>query len=148
MRSADRLRRWTAPFFTAQFLRFLFVGATAAGLHWLARFWLDAFMSFSLAVILAYGVGIAVAFTLNAVFVFPGSDRPVARQMRDFVLINVGFFPVVWAASLALRWAFTRLGVLDIADDLAHAVAIAIPVFGTFLLYKFVAFAKGATHNP
>jgi len=129
-------------FFTSQFLKFLIVGATAAILHWIARFILDLWMSFSLAVALAYGVGMIVAFILNAIYVFPNSDKPRASQARDFIFVNLAFFPVVWAISVFVEKTLRGLGLITYAGDIAHALAIPIPMLATFLIYKFFAFKE------
>ena len=97
-------------------------------------------MGFSLAVIFAYGVGILVAFSLNAIYVFPDSDRPRHRQMRDFVLVNLAFFPVVWALSLGLKEVLLVIGWTFFTEAFAHGFAISVPMFATFLIYKFLIF--------
>ena len=58
-------------FVSKQFLGFLAVGGLAALLHWLARLLLSVWLPFSWAVIIAYAIGMAVAFLLNSIFVFP-----------------------------------------------------------------------------
>jgi putative flippase GtrA len=130
-------------FLTRQFGLFVAVGATAAVLHWLARYGLSHWLPFWLAVVLAYGVGMAVAFALNRAYVFPGSPRPLERQVRDFVLINLAFFPVVWAVSMGLAvYVLPWLGVPRWREEIAHAIAIGIPVVATFLLHKFITFKE------
>lgn len=127
-------------FVSVQFLLFMLVGATAATLHWLARYVISIWLSFPLAVALAYFVGIAVAFGLNRKYVFPSSSRPVQKQARDFMVVNLIFFPVVWSASIFIRRFLNEIGVVLYADGIAHGLAITIPVFMTFLIYKFIAF--------
>lgn len=127
-------------FFTKQFLGFLVVGGLAAFLHWVSRIILSNWLSFSWAVLAAYLVGMAVAFILNTFFVFPNSDKPRYRQARDFVLVNVSFLPVVWAASLAIDHWFRELGIIHYTQALAHGIAVAIPTLATFLIYKYFAF--------
>lgn len=127
-------------FFTRQFLGFVAVGGTAALLHWLARIALSHWLPFALAVALAYAVGMLVAFLLNSFFVFQRSTRPRALQARDFVLINLASFPVVWLASIGLERGLRMLGMIDYTEALAHAVAISLPMLATFLIYKFHAF--------
>jgi len=129
-------------FISVQFLLFLFVGATAATLNWLARYVISIWLAFPLAVALAYFVGIAVAFVLNRRYVFPSSPRPVKNQVRDFVMVNLMFFPVVWGASILIRRFLLGIGVVLYVDGIAHALAIAIPMFMTFLIYKFIAFGS------
>ena len=130
-------------FFTKQFLVFLAVGSVAALLHWSARLLLNVWMPFAIAVIVAYGVGITVGFMLNSVFVFPNSEKPKRQQMRDFVLVNLTFFPVVWLASLKINDYLKSLGMTGYSEELAHALAIPLPVVATFLIYKFFAFKEG-----
>lgn len=127
-------------FLSWQFIGFVIAGLVAALLHWLARLFLSQWISFPVAVFLAYGVGMLVAFILNSILVFPNSAEPVPTQARRFVLINLAFLPVVWGASLLFVAALNHLGVENFVEEIAHAFAIAIPVFATFLLYKFYAF--------
>lgn len=129
-----------AHFFTRQFLGFVAVGGTAALLNWLARIVLSQWLSFTLAVALAYMVGMLVAFLLNSFFVFPNSTRPRARQARDFVVINLISFLVVWLVSIELERALRAMGMVRYTEELAHAVAISLPMFVNFLIYKFYAF--------
>lgn len=127
-------------FFTRQFLGYLAVGGVAALLHWLARVAVSLWLPFTWAVVAAYAVGMAVAFALNSLYVFNRSDKARHKQARDFVIVNLSFFPVVWLASLWLNDFLLRLGMLGHTEELAHAVAVAIPMVATFLIYKFFAF--------
>jgi len=127
-------------FLTKQFLGFLAVGGVAAFLHWLSRIMLSNWLSFSWAVTIAYAVGILVAFTLNSFLVFPRSEKPRNKQARDFVLVNLSFFPVVWLASIAISHALQALGMVRYTQALAHGIAVAIPMVATFLIYKFFTF--------
>lgn len=129
-------------FLSRQFAGFLAVGGFAALLHWLARIGLSTLLPYSWAVALAYAVGMSVAFALNSYYVFPQSDKPVAKQARDFLAINLAFFPVVWVTAMGLNALLPRLGVVQFAEEVAHALAISLPVLATFLLYKFYAFRE------
>lgn len=127
-------------FFTPQFVVFLGVGSTAALLNWLSRIFISIWLPYSLAVILAYAFGMTCAFILNRIYVFPKSNRPVKKQMRDFALTNFAFMPVVWLASILLVDLIPHIFVTPYTEEIAHAIAIAIPMFATFLIYKFIAF--------
>lgn len=129
-------------FLSRQFLGFVAVGGTAALLHWLARIVLSLWLPFSMAVVLAYGVGMLVAFALNSFFVFQRSTRPRALQARDFVIVNLLSFPVVWFASLRIDSGLRSLGMTHYSEALAHGIAIALPMLATFLIYKFHAFKE------
>jgi putative flippase GtrA len=127
-------------FFTKQFLGFLAVGGLAAFLHWASRILLSNWLSFSWAVVVAYCVGIIVAFFLNSYFIFPKSIKPKASQARDFIFTNICFFPVVWAAALLFNYVLQSLGFVKYTEAIAHAIAVGLPMFATFLIYKFFAF--------
>ena len=127
-------------FFSAQFLKFLFVGVTAAFANWIARYGFSVIWPFPVAVALAYIVGMAVAYSLNRAAVFPTSNRPVLKQSMEFALINVLFFPVVWSASLLLNEILGYLRIVRFSEGAAHALALSIPMMLTFLIYKFRTF--------
>lgn len=127
-------------FFSTQFLKFVLVGVTAALANWTSRYGMSHWLSFPVAVALAYLVGMSVAYALNRVFVFPGSNRPIARQASEFVLVNLSFLPIVWLSALSFRWALSYLGLRIFLDGIAHALALAVPMLATFLIYKFKTF--------
>ena len=129
-------------FFTKQFLGFLAVGGVAALLNWLARLFLSVWLPFSWAVIIAYVIGMFVAFLLNSIFVFPKSEKARHAQARDFVLVNLSFFPLVWLASVQVNIWLKTIGMVSHSEELAHAIAISLPMLATFLIYKFFAFKE------
>ncbi len=135
-------------FFTSQFVGFLAVGGSAALLNWSARILLGLWLGFSAAIMAAYAISMAFAFCLNSLFVFRHSARPRRKQARDFILINLAFFPLVWAASIGLDHALRYLGMRHATEAVAHAGAIGLPMMATFLLYKFFAFKEGEYGRP
>ncbi len=128
-------------FFSKQFLLFLGVGGLAASLNWSSRFFLSQWLPFSTAVIMAYAVGMLVAFLMNAFLVFPKSQRPRYAQARDFILVNLSFIPLVWQASIHINNGLKMLGISH-SEEWAHAIALALPMFATFLIYKLFAFKE------
>ena len=131
-------------FMTRQFARFLFVGGTAAFVNWLSCRALGLWFSFSLSVVLAYFIGVTTAFFLNRGFVFSKSDRPIAKQARDFVLVNILFLPVVLFFSIFLEKLFISFGVESYGQALAHGFSVGLPAILSFLFYKFLAFKEAA----
>jgi putative flippase GtrA len=127
-------------FFTPQFLAFLVVGTTAAFINWSSRILFSFWLTYPIAVFIAYLLALACAFILNKYYVFPKSDRPLNKQMRDFFLTNIAFLPVVWSAAIMLAKFIPHIFVTQYTEEIAHAIAIAIPMFATFLIYKFIAF--------
>lgn len=127
-------------FLTRQFVGYLAVGGVAAILHWLARVLFSVWLPFSWAVVAAYAVGMTVAFLLNSFFVFGNSEKAKHKQARDFVVVNVSLFPLVWFASIEINKGLKAFGMVRHSEELAHAIAVALPIIGTFLIYKFFAF--------
>lgn len=127
-------------YFTPQFLKFLLVGVTAAFLHWLARIGLSFWFPFYLSVAFAYMVGIMVAFILNTAWVFPESDRPRQSQLKEFIFVNLAFFPIVWILAIGLKAFLERIGTIPYTEAIAHGIAVAFPALATFLIYKFSTF--------
>lgn len=136
------MRRFLSP----QFLSFLMVGTTAASVNWLSRLAMAQWMSFTIAVPAAYAIGMIVAFVLNRIFVFPNADEPTEIQIRRFIIINLSFIPLVWGGALALVELLGSFGLKIYVEELAHALALALPVLGTFLLYKYFAFKEAQNY--
>jgi len=99
-------------------------------------------MAYSWALFFAYFVGVTIAFVLNSIYVFPGSDKPVHKQARDFIIINLAFLPVVWSAALGLNRFLIQIGMSRYTEEMAHAIALGLPLLATFPLYKFLAFRE------
>ena len=141
------LFRWLhRQFFTRQFLCFAGIGIVAAALNWGSGRLFALVTSFSFSIELAYGVGVASAFVMNRLWVFPGSPRPMVQQIVWFMGVNLLFFPIVWGVSVALgNYVLPWLGMRDLAEPLGHAAALAFPMILTFLIHKFLTFAKEET---
>jgi putative flippase GtrA len=94
--------------------------------------------------VLAYLVGILVAFVLNKIYVFPYSQRSLDFEMSLFFLVNTAAFPVVWVAAYGLgEWVLIGYLPRQVALALAHGFAITLPVFVNYALHKLVTF-RGA----
>src|SRR5262245_17791914 len=132
-------------YLSEQFGRFLIVGGIALISNWLSRFAFNWFVGFGTAIVLAYLVGIAVAFVLNKIFVFPYSNRSLNYEMFFFAFFNIAAFPFVWSAAYALgEWIFVCWFPRQMALALGHGLAIALPVFVSFVLHKYVTFRDAA----
>lgn len=131
-------------FFTRQFVQFGLVGFIAALLHWSSRIAFNIVVSYELALVLAYGVGIFSALVLNKIYVFPLSKKPLRWEIFFFVLINLIAFPFVWSIAYVLsEIVFPRIGLLFYPRAIAHGLAIVFPLFINFLAHKFITFQGG-----
>lgn len=127
-------------FLTKQFLLFLGVGGTSAFVNWLSYFIFDLWFSFNIAISSAYFLGMACAFLLNSIFVFPNATQPLPHQIKVFVITNLSFFPVVWISTQAFNSFLVYWGVSKYSHAIAYGLALSIPMLVTFLIYKFIAF--------
>src|SRR5262245_20408808 len=136
-RPSPVLHRLAAFYWSGQFARFLAVGGVALVCHWISRFAFNAVVSYGWAIVLAYLVGILVAFVLNKIYVFPYSQRSLNFEMSFFFLVNVAAFPVVWIVAYALgEWLLVDYLPRQVALALAHGFAITLPVFVNYALHK------------
>lgn len=126
-----------------RFALFVTLGGCAAAANWLARFPLEHFMSFSAAVIVAYAIGMAIAFTLFSRYVFPASPRPLQEQIKYFILVNIAGIVQVWIVSMTLLYyvfPFVKFtGAL--AEPIAHGLAIGVPTISSYFGHKFLTFS-------
>lgn len=123
------------------FSRFLLVGAIAAVANWLSRIALSTVLNLTTSVVLAYGVGITIAYLLNRQFVF-GSSAPIAPELGRFVLVNMVSLLVVVMVTLVLsRIVLPQMGIVTNADTLAHAIGVASPVLLSYLGHSLFTFS-------
>jgi putative flippase GtrA len=138
------LRKLAALYVSPQFGRFLVAGGVALVLHWLSRFVFNLYVGYGWAIVMAYLVGILVAFVLNKIFVFPFSERSVGFELGLFFAVNIAAFPLVWAVAYVLgEWVLRSWLPRDPAFALAHGTAITLPVLVNFVIHKFITF-RGA----
>ena len=82
--------------------RFLVAGGIAALVNWLVRFPVELVLPYFAALLVATGIGMTCGFLLYRAWVFPGSTRPLGRQVRDFILVNLtGQATMLGVAALA-----------------------------------------------
>jgi putative flippase GtrA len=133
----------TRNFLNRQFLTFLLVGGFAAFVNWLSRFYLNDFMSFSAAIVLAYLVGMTTAFVLSRLIVFERSGRSVHSDFLRFAIVNVFAVIQVWLISVALaRWLMPWAGFTWHAEEIAHAVGVAAPIVTSYLGHRHFTFGR------
>jgi len=136
----ERLAR---DFFSSEFLRFLGVGAIAALANVGSRRLLGYGLSYEVSIVVAYVVGMAVAYLLNRWLVFGRGERKVAFEAMWFVLVNVAGILQTLGVSLALAPLID--GVVQhrsTSETLAHAVGVAAPAFSSFLGHKYLTFRR------
>jgi len=130
-----------ATLLSSQYMRFLMAGALAALANFGSRFFFSRFVDYSMAVLLAYLVGMLVAFILMRGQVFRATEGPWLRQAGSFALINILAALQTLAVSLLLvRWLLPSFGVVDHAEAIAHLVGVAAPAVTSYFGHKWLTF--------
>ncbi|QDM17985.1 GtrA family protein [Tardiphaga sp. vice278] len=126
-----------------EFVVFLLVGGFAAGVNVLSRIIFNLSFSYDVSVVLAYPVGMTVAYVLNRIYVFETSGRGVAGEYVRFGLVNVVALIQVWLVSVGLaHHLFPAIGFTWFADTIAHGIGVAVPIFTSYFGHKHFSFAR------
>ena len=128
--------------------RFLIAGGIAALVNWLVRFPVELVLPYFAALLVATCIGMTCGFLLYRAWVFPGSTRPLAGQVRDFILVNLtGQATMLGVAALARQLLISlEVGSL-VAGASAHALGIAVGAVVNYLGHRHVTFT-GARGGP
>lgn len=125
----------------SQILRFLAAGGVAAAANFGSRFLFSMWLSYSVAIVLAYLVGMLVAFFLMRSFVFDGTSKAAGPQVMKFIAVNLAAVLQTLAISLLLaRWALPSLGVTQNAEAMAHLAGVLIPVITSYFGHRYATF--------
>jgi putative flippase GtrA len=121
-------------FLSKQFIMFLVTGGTAAMVNFGSRIVYNQWVSFSVAIVLAYITGMVTAFVLARWLVFQQSQQSVGRSALLFAAVT-------WLISMGLAvYALPQLGVTRWVAEIAHAFGVVVPVFTSYLGHKHFSF--------
>lgn len=125
----------------AQVLRFLAAGGLAAGANFGSRFLFSLWVSYSVAIVLAYLVGMLVAFILMRRFVFDAAHKTAGPQVVKFTAVNLAAMLQTLLISLLLaRWALPAVGINQNAEMLAHLAGVLFPVITSYFGHRYATF--------
>ena len=89
-------------------------------------------------------MGMALAFVLFRILVFPGSPLPIGVQARNFLIVNaIGATLTFLTATLLVRGVFPAIGFTWHAETIGHALAIVVPVATSWIGHRRFTFADG-----
>jgi len=121
---------------------FILIGGFAALVNLVARILIDQRTSYEVAVVLAYPIGMTVAFLLNRTFVFLGGHSDWRGQYWRFVLVNLAALAQIFVVSVGLdRFLFPLIHFTWHADTVAHAIGLASPTLTSYWAHKHYSFA-------
>ncbi len=123
-------------------VRFLALGGLSAAVNLVARFAMQPIIGFETAVIVAYLIGMVVAYNLFRLFVFGASTRGVGSEFWRFTVVNLVSLALVWCVSVGLaRLVFPALAFTWYADDLAHLIGLLCPSISSWIGHKRYTFS-------
>lgn len=127
-----------------QFAIFLLAGGVAAAMNIGSRIMFSwAGISLGYAIVLAYLVGMTVAFALTRHYVFERSGRAPQHEYVRFALVNAGALAQVWLVTIGLsRVVFPRIGWTFMSDTVAHSIGVASPAITSYIAHKYYTFAR------
>ncbi len=126
----------------AEFAQYIAVGGVSAAVNLLARFLLDFALPFEVAVVLAYGVGMATGFALFQLVLFRGRDMMQHHRMLRFAWVNVFGVTLAWAVSSVMaRQLLPAIGWHWQPFEVAHLAGVAAPAISSYFLNKYYTFA-------
>jgi putative flippase GtrA len=123
-----------------RFMLFLATGGFAMLVNLVSRYLLTPITGFKASIIIAYVVGMAVAFVLFRTLVFDGTASRIGHESYRFVLVNLGALTLVWTISVTLAALFPAIGLTWHSEDIAHLIGICVPAVSSYfghLLYTF-----------
>lgn len=124
-----------------RFALFLAASGGAAVVNILSRIAINTVVSYEVAIVLAYLLGMTTAYILNKFFVFVSSDRQISAEYARFALVNLVAIVQVWCVSVALaRFVFPAMGFTWHAETVAHVIGVASPVYTSYLGHKHFSF--------
>jgi len=126
---------------TPEFLRFLLSGGIAAAANFGSRFIFSSFLSYGVAVLAAYLVGMLVAFLLMRGHVFNARQGLLKVQVAKFIVVNVlAMLQTLVISVFMARWAMPSVGITEHAEALGHLVGILVPVLTSYFGHKYITF--------
>lgn len=130
-------------FYSKQFVIFILTGGVAAAVNFGSRILYNQWVSFSIAIILAYLTGMITAFILARAFVFKESSQSVHKSILYFSLVNGIAILQTWGVSLLLaNYLLPAAGVSLYSHEISHACGVAVPVFTSYIGHKRLSFRE------
>lgn len=125
----------------SQFVRFLFAGGLAAAANYGSRFLFSHWTSYGVAIVLAYMVGMVVAFVLMRQHVFSARDGALAPQVLKFAAVNVlAVLQTLIISLLLAHWLLPLFGVVEHVEAIAHLVGVVVPAVTSYFGHRMLTF--------
>jgi putative flippase GtrA len=128
----------------SEFAGFLVAGGLAALANVGSRMLLSWFVSYPVAIVLAYAVGMITAFVLMRGQVFDARSKRLGGEIGAFVVVNALAVLQTLFVSLGLAYyALPWIGIERHAEAIAHFIGVAVPVITSYYGHKYWTFRSG-----
>jgi putative flippase GtrA len=146
-------RRIRHEFASTRFIKFVVVGGFAALVNFFSRILLGYVFIYAVSIVVAYGFGMATAYTLSKFFVFEPAAHGYRKQIAYFIGVNmVALVQTLIVSEELARWGLPMVGIVDNRLWIAHGIGLLIPVFTSYLGHKYFSFRTlvtgGSTVEP
>lgn len=109
----------------------------------MTRFFLSLYLSFTVAVPVAYIFGMLTAYALMRRFVFRASERPLGSKLIRFSVVNAVGLVQVLALSLWLAFSvLPNLGIRSHTNDVAHFLALSTLAITSYFGHRYWTFGR------
>lgn len=126
---------------TPQFVRFLLAGGIAAGANYGSRFLFSRWVGYEQAIVLAYMVGMSVAFILMRRHVFDAEDKGIVFQIAKFIGVNIlAILQTLLISIILAHWVLPAMGIFEHVEAMAHLVGVLVPVVTSYFGHKYLTF--------
>ena len=125
------------------FFRFLVLGGLATVVNLVARFFLSKLFPYEIAIIIAYIIGMVVAFTLFRLCVFSENkaERSQQQEVVKFVTVNLwGLGQTLVLSVFFVDYFFPWLNIMLFREELAHFFALSVLTVTSYLGHKHFTF--------
>lgn len=128
-------------FKSRQFAIFLLTGGISALANFSSRFVYSSFLSFPIAIVLAYLTGMLVSFILSKYYVFKNTTNSLFKSAISFFIVNMfGLIQALIVSMLLEYHLLPSLGIHQFDKAIATIIGISIPAFTSFIGYKYLSF--------
>ena len=124
--------------FHNQFVIFLFTGGIAALVNFVSRIILNLWISFEASVVIAYIIGMVVAYLLFRKIVFK-KDVPIIKSSIKFVIVNIVGIILTYYVSVYMYFILKNYDIMFV-KEISHFVGISVPAISSFIGHKYFSF--------
>lgn len=134
---------------THQIMAFSLLSGLAALANIGSRIILSRFLSFQIAVSIAYLLGMILNFILNKRFTFPDGPRKTISELRTFSCIALFglFLTNLLSAGLLMVYSALIATSIQVLETMAHVSAVGLVGIYSFLGHKYFSYRQGLRHR-